>query len=145
TTTFARYLRNEPGKVPPMSKRFDATLKQIIDRFAADWAVFLCDQLGLPAGSRAEPLDADLSTVSPQADKAFRLTGPADGFIHLELQSSWDGELESRLLLYNVLLEHRYGGPVRTVLVLLRRDANASNLTGMLSRSDARGEYLRFR
>jgi hypothetical protein len=129
-----------------MSKPYDATLKQIIDRFAADWAGFLCEQLRLPSGTKAEPLDADLSTVtSPQSDKLFQLSGAASGLIHLELLSSWADDLPDRCLLYNVLGQHRYGGPVRTLIVLLRREAYSSNLTGRVAREDERGEYLRFR
>lgn len=129
-----------------MPKPCDATLKQIIDRFAADWAGFLCEQLCLPSGAKAEPLDADLSTVtSPQSDKLFQLSGTASGLIHLELLSSWADDLPDRCLLYNVLGHHRYGGPVRTLIVLLRREAYSSNLKGRLAREDERGEYLRFR
>lgn len=128
-----------------MAKPYDATLKQLVDRFADDWATFLVERLELPAGTRAEPLDADLSTTSPQADKLFRLSGPVQGFIHLELQSRWAGELPDKLLVYNVLAEDRYGGPVRSVIVLLRPEANASNLSGELRRRDEVGDYLRFR
>jgi predicted transposase YdaD len=49
------------------------------------------------------------------------------------------------LLLYNVLLESRYGGPVHTAAVLLRREANSPGLTGTVVRQFADGrEYLRF-
>ena len=59
--------------------------------------------------------------MSPQADKLFRLSGAAAGVIHLELQTIWDDRLADRLLVYNVLAEYRHGGPVQTVLMLLRR------------------------
>ncbi|MGL6097588.1 MAG: hypothetical protein ACRC7O_17540, partial [Fimbriiglobus sp.] len=70
-----------------MAKPFDATLKQLVDRHAADWTRFVCGHAGLPPDTPAEPLDADLSTVSPQADKLFRVGSPVGGLIHLELQS----------------------------------------------------------
>jgi predicted transposase YdaD len=128
-----------------MAGPFDATLKQLVDAFAADWVAHLAPLVGLPPATAVEPLDADLSTVQPAVDKVFRLRPPAAGLLHLEPQSSWDGELPSRLLLYNVLLEHRYGGPVYTVALLLRRDANSPQLTGALSRTFPTGaEYLRF-
>ncbi len=93
----------------------------------------------------ADPLDVDLSTVQPAADKVFRLRPPASGLLHLEPQSSWDGEFPERLLLYNVLLRNRYGGPVHTVALLLRREANAPGLTGTVVHQFADGrEYLRF-
>lgn len=128
-----------------MAKTFDATLKQLVDQFGADWTAFLCRRLGLPDGTRAEPLDADLSVASPQADKLFRLTGPAGGLLHLELESAWAGETPDRLLLYSVLAEHRHGGPVYTVVILLRPEANATAVTGELVRTGQTGEYLRFR
>ena len=117
-----------------MAKPFDATLKQLVDAYAADWLTFLRPRLGLPPGTKFEPLDADLSTVSPQADKLFRLTGPAAGLLHLELQASSEVDLPDRLLVYNVLAGHRYGGPVQTVVLLLRREAGATTMTGTLQR-----------
>ena len=129
-----------------MAKTFDVTLKQLVDAYAADWLAWLGPRLGLPPGTVFEPLDADLSTVSPQADKLFRLAGPASGLVHLEFQTSWEDRLADRILLYNVLAEHRHGGPVRSVLLLLRREANSPALTGTLRRTSADGQvYLEFR
>src|SRR5579871_2005353 len=101
-----------------MAGPFDATLKQLVDAFAADWVGWLAPMVGLSASTAVEPLDPDLSTVQPAADKVFRLRAPAEGLLHIEPQSSWDGGLVGRLLLYNVLLEHRYGGPVYTFVLL---------------------------
>lgn len=124
---------------------YDAALKQLLDARGPDWVGWLARLVGLPAGVAADPLDPDLSVVQPVADKVFRLRPPELGLLHLEAQSSWDGDLPGRLLLYNVLLEDRYGGPVHTVALLLRRDANAPDLTGEVVRADATGrEYLRF-
>lgn len=128
-----------------MSKPFDATLKQLVDAFSPDWVGWLAPMVGLSAGVEADPLDADVSTVQFAADKVFRLRPPAVGLLHLELQSSWDGELPARLLHYNVLLEARYGGPVYTVAILLRREANSPAVDGTLVRAYPDGrEYLRF-
>jgi hypothetical protein len=128
-----------------MAGAFDATLKQLLDVCAPDWVAWLAPLVGLPAAVGADPLDVDLSTVQPAADKVFRLRAPASGLLHLEPQSSWDGSFADRLLLYNVLLEDRYGGPVHTVALLLRREANAGGLTGAVVRTAAGGtEYLRF-
>lgn len=93
---------------------------------------------------RLEPIDPDLSTVQPTADKVFHLPGDA-GLIHLELQSSWGGSLPQRMQLYNTLLHDRYAIPVRSVAILLRRDAEAGSLNGVLTREYADGrQYLRF-
>jgi hypothetical protein len=117
-----------------MAKTFDATLKQLVDQFGADWAAFLCRHLGLPEGTRAEPLDADLSVASPQADKLLRLGGATGGILHLELESSWAGDIPDRMLVYSALAEHRHGGPVYSVVILLRPEANAAAVTGELVR-----------
>jgi predicted transposase YdaD len=128
-----------------LGKVYDAALKQLVDAFAGDWMAWLGPRLGLPPETVYEPLDADLSTVSPQADKLFRLSGPAGGIVHLELQTGWEDRLADRLLVYNVLAEYRHGGPVQTVLMLLRREANTPALTGELRRTAAGQVYLEFR
>lgn len=128
-----------------MAGSFDATLKQLLDACAPDWVQWIAPLVGLPPSIVADPLDAELSTVQPVADKVFRLREPDAGLLHLEPQSSWDETLSNRMLLYNVLLEDRYGGPVHSVALLLRRQANTSDLTGSLVRCLAEGrEYLRF-
>jgi predicted transposase YdaD len=125
---------------------FDAVLKQLLDACAPDWVAWLAPLVGLPPSVAATPLDVDLSTVQPVADKVFRLRPPAAGLLHIEAQSSWDGEFPGRLLLYNVLLASRYGGPVHTVALLLRREASTPGLTGAVVHHDTAGrEYLRFR
>lgn len=117
----------------------------IARRLCPDWVQWIAPLIGLPASVVADPLDPELSTVQPVADKVFRLREPDAGLLHLEPQSSWDGSLPDRILLYNVLLESRYGGPVHSVALLLRRQANTSDLTGSLVRRFADGrEYLRF-
>src|SRR5262245_12696905 len=87
-----------------MAGPFDATLKQLVDAFASDWVGVLAPLVGLPASVGVDPIDPDLSTVQPAADKVFRLRPPAAGLLHIEPQSSWDGDLPGRVLVYNVLL-----------------------------------------
>jgi len=129
-----------------MSKPFDATLKELIDNNPDDWVRLSARSLGLPNGIKAEAINADLSTVSPQADKLFRLSGPVDALLHLEIQSSWDATLPDRALVYSVFAEHRLGLPVYTVVVLLHARAQSRQLTGELQRRYADGrEYLTFR
>jgi predicted transposase YdaD len=122
-----------------VAKTYDAILKQLVDAYAADWLTFLRPRLGLPPDAGFEPIDADLSTVSVQPDKLFRLTAPATGIVHLELQAGPDAELPDRLLLYNVLAHHRHGGPVHSAVLLLRRQANLTAVTGTLQRQFADG------
>lgn len=128
-----------------MAKAFDATLKQLLDAFAGDWVSWLAPRIGLPADVAVDPLDVDLSTVQFSADKVFRLLPPANGLLHLEPQSSWDGELADRMHVYSTLLYDRYKVPVYSVALLLRRDANTPSLTGTLTRSHDDGRrYLHF-
>jgi hypothetical protein len=51
----------------------------------------------------------------------------------LNFQSGPDGRITGRLLLYNAAFHLRYQVPVRSVLVLLRPKADASDLTGKLT------------
>ncbi|MCI0349343.1 MAG: hypothetical protein L0Z53_07955, partial [Acidobacteriales bacterium] len=129
-----------------MARPFDATLKELLDAFAQDWVGWIAPRLGLPASVVVEPVDADLSTIAAEADKIFRLCPPHVGFLHLEPQTGWDATLADRILFYNVLIEHRYGGPVYSVILLLRPKANVADLSGNLVRRFPSGEsYLEFR
>lgn len=127
-----------------MAKPFDATLNQLIDDHAAGWARFLCERLGLPFGP-VEVLDTDLSTTL-QADKVFRLGGDRPALLHLELETGGRLGIPRDLLRYNVLLGHQHELPVHSVIILLRRQGNPSDLTGQLDLLGRDGRpYLQFR
>jgi hypothetical protein len=68
------------------------------------------------------------------ADRVLRVHDDPAWLLHLELQSSRDPDLLAIFYLYNALLERRHGPPVRTLVVLLRRSATASDSTGVLHR-----------
>ena len=121
-----------------MSKPFDTILKQLLDNYAADWVQWLGPRLNLPPGPIVA-IDPQLATIQPMADKVFRLPDGA-GLLHIECQSSWDGELSERMLVYNVLLESNYGEPVESVAILLRPEANIRTATGLLIRMRRSGE-----
>ena len=129
-----------------MAKTYDTVMKQLLDEFAIDWVGWLAPQVGLPADVKVEPHEVDLSTVQVTADKVFRLKAPSQGFLHIEPQSSWDDSFPIRILCYNVLIELKYGGPVHTVVLLLRPEAQSSGLNGEVVLHHAGGdERLRFR
>jgi predicted transposase YdaD len=111
-----------------MPKPFDATLKELIEAYPRDWLA----QLGLASLVPVDVIDADLSTVTTQADKVLRVHDVDPWLFHLELQASRDSHLSGRLHRYNVLLHYRHDLPVHTVLVLLRREADDPGLTGMV-------------
>lgn len=129
-----------------MPKPYDATIKQLIDAYAPDWLRWLRPRLGLPPDAEFDAIDADLGTLSLQADKLFRFRDPALGLANLELQSSADPELPNRLFMYSALATYRYNLPVHSVVLLLRREASLKNLNGVLRRKGPDGrDYLTFR
>src|SRR5579883_468522 len=127
-----------------MAKPFDATLNSLIDAHVADWAGFLAARAGVPPGPAAS-LDTDLSATL-QADRLFRIDGPAPTVLHLELESTGRLGIPGELLRYNIAAWGVTELPVHSVLVLLRPKATATDLTGTLDLTGANGQtYLTFR
>ena len=77
-----------------MSKPFDATTKELLEADPAAWLAYL----GLHVEGRVDVIVADLSTVSAEADRVFRVRGPEPFLVHVEMQSSADATLSHRLL-----------------------------------------------
>jgi predicted transposase YdaD len=120
-----------PGYAPDaeeasMSKPYDATLKELLEIEPTDWP-----QLVGLAPERVDVIDADVSTVTAAADKVLRLHGPSPSLMAVEFQSRSDDSLPLRLHMYNAILEHRHGLPVRSLVLLLTPQADHSNLTGL--------------
>ena len=125
-----------------MPKPFDATTKHLVETYPGAWL----DYLRLGTGGQVAVIDADLSTVTAEADKVMRIDDPMPWLVHLELQATYDRTLGDRLLRYNVLLHSRHGLGVRSVAVLLRPAADGPALTGRVEwhlPDDPR--YLEFR
>jgi predicted transposase YdaD len=118
-----------------MAKPFDATLKDLIESYPRDWLALLDPS----AISPVTVIDADLSTITTQADKILRVDEPEPWLLHIDLQASWEAHLDRRTLKYNVLAHDRHELPVDSVLVLLRPEADASNLTGVYTYRPPRG------
>ena len=111
-----------------MPHTFDATLKDIVAQYPADFAgVF-----GLPTNVPTTSLNIDLSTVSAATDIALGFDNPLKEIVDVNVQSGPDPGLPGRLHLYNAALHHRYDVAVRSILVLLRPKADSANLTGKL-------------
>lgn len=125
-----------------MSKPYDATAKDLIEADPAGWVTYLGHPVS-PAVVRL--VDADVSTVTADADKVIRVDEPAPWLLHLEIQTGWDGDLARRLLRYNALLAHRHELPVASVAVLLQPSANATALTGVLASRPPIGAGWEFR
>ena len=108
-----------------MAQPFDITLKHLLEAHPAD-----CLRLvGLPTAAAIDVIDADLATVSAEADKVFRVNDRPPWLMHFELQASYDVDLPQRMLRYNVLLKNRHGLPVRSVVILLRPKADGPEMT----------------
>lgn len=126
-----------------MPTPFDSTFRLLIDDFPADWLDWLRSLGGLPPGSALAEIDTDVGTIGARADKLYRGDGV---LLHAEVQLKSDRTMPDRMLLYSVQATHRHGGPVRSVLILPRREGNASTLTGHLQRQLPDGtNYLDFR
>ncbi len=108
---------------------YDATTKALIEIAPADWL----DLMGWRGRKRVELVDADLSTITKMADRVLRLPGRRPSLVHMEFQSSRDPHLVYRLLGYNALLIERHRLPVRSVVVLLRPEADGRELNGRLT------------
>lgn len=124
-----------------MSKKFDATLKTLLELSPDDWPPLV----GYPRG-RTKVINADVSTVTAGADKVLRVSGRPPWLLHLEFQRGPDRSLPRRMHVYNALLEERHGLPVWSVAVLLSPRANLSNLMGTYQQQLKGGpSYLTFR
>jgi predicted transposase YdaD len=107
---------------------FDATLKDIVQDHAADYAgVF-----GLPKHGPVTPLNVDLSTLSAATDVALGYGEPLREIVDMNFQSGADPKLDRRVHLYNAAFGHHFEVPVQSVVVLLRPAADHPNLTGKL-------------
>src|SRR6266404_1260129 len=112
-----------------MPQPYDVTTKVLVESHPQDWLAYL----GLPYQA-VEVIDADVSTVTASADKVLRVREPAPSLAHIEFQSSRDRELPDRKLLYSVLLERRHRVTVRSVVVLLRPEADGPEVSGLIER-----------
>lgn len=123
------------------SKPFDATTKDIVEAGPLDWLRLL----GLP-GAGAEVIDADLATVTAEADRVLSVQHRKPYLAHIEFQSARDERMAERMLRYNVLLRYRHDVPVRSAVFLLRREADGGDLSGEFRYYDTEDEsYLEFR
>ena len=123
-----------------MAKPFDATLNRLIDIRPDDWAACFARLAGIPPGPSVA-VDTDLA-ITLQADKVFRIDGPKPSLLHLELEANPRLGIPRELMRYNILVDHQHDLPVRTVLVLLRPKALASDMTGRYVRSAVDGSTI---
>ena len=118
-----------------MSKPFDATTKFLIDLSPADWLSLA--GVTLEPGAIVEPFDADLSTVSADADRLIRVSNVSEPCLyHIELQASYDAHFDEHVHWYNALARYQYRLPVRSIAFLLRKAADGANLKGAIDETE---------
>lgn len=86
-----------------MSKPFDSATKRLVEAEPGEWLAFA----GLPSGP-VRVIDADVSTITAEADKVLRVSTVPPFLAHIEFQAGYDPEMGRRLLRYNVLLHYRH-------------------------------------
>src|SRR5689334_13686564 len=112
-------------------KPFDVTTKQLVEADPQAWLEYV----GLPL-EEVEIIDADLSTITPEADKVLRVNGTRPYLLNIEFQSTYEEDLPERALLYSVVERHRYQMPVKTAVILLRPEADGPAMTGRIQEQE---------
>ncbi len=104
---------------------FDATLKDFATEYPAD-----CRDIFDRTKRPVRVLNVDLSTISAATDVALGLGQPLEEILDINFQSGPDPYLADRVEMYRAVLRHRYHVPVRSLIVLLRPQADQEHLTG---------------
>jgi hypothetical protein len=111
-----------------MANDYDSTTRDLLVAYPEPWLEFA----GVRPDGPVHVVDANLSTVTAEADKVFRIDGPVPYVVHLEFQTSADRSLPRRLWRYNALIDVRDDLRVRSVALLFRPSADSPELTGLL-------------
>jgi len=125
-------------------KRYDATVRKLIEMGPPEWPAFL----GFPVADpdRVRAIDSNLSTVTAESDKVLWVDDLEAWIIHIEFQVGRDVGLVDRVHMYSTLLHSHHKVPVRTVVILLKPAADGPELTGLLEKKHRDGEvYDSFR
>jgi len=109
-----------------VAKPFDSSMKMLVEEYPGDWVAWL--GYGRPPTA---VIDADLATVAAATDKVVRVGRGRDRWLLLvEMLASYKPHIPERTHFHSTLLAHRHELPVRSVLVLLRPEADGSVMTG---------------
>lgn len=129
-----------------MAKTYDISLNTIIDDHPEGWGRFLATKMGLVATEIEIEVEDTKLSIESHCDKLFRVTEPEPSLIHLESQSWSQLGLPKKMHHYNTNADMKHDLPVKSVLLLLRKEAVASDMTGVYIRHDTQGqEIVRFR
>jgi hypothetical protein len=111
-----------------MAMTFDATLKDM-GRESPLGFLATFDQ---PADVPVKLLNVDLSTVTALADLILGLGEPLAEIVQLDFQSSAAAWKHADVMAYHALLFAHYHVPVHTIVILLRPEADHSNMNGVI-------------
>jgi hypothetical protein len=111
-----------------MPMEFDAVSKYLLDAGPREW-LELC---GCDTSAEIVPVVSDLSTVTANADKFYRIKEKSPWLVNFEPYSSRDKSGPARICLYSVLGLTKLKLPVHTVVVLLSPRADGPQWTGDL-------------
>jgi hypothetical protein len=125
-----------------MPKPFDSSTKMLVEEYPSDWVAWL-GYGRLPTAV----IDADLATVAAATDKVVRVGRGRDRWLLLvEMLASNKPHIPGRTHFHSTLLAHRHDLPVRSVLVLLRPEADGPAMTGTFEQACPGDDpYLTFR
>jgi predicted transposase YdaD len=110
----------------PGPRPFDVATRRLIESDPAGWLALA----GLPIDGPVHPLDSDVATVLAEVDKVLQVDAPSPWLAHLEVQTTHDPVLPRRMLQYHVLLLHRHDKPVVSTVILLRPEADGTEMSG---------------
>jgi predicted transposase YdaD len=77
-------------------------------------------------------VNADLATITTEADKILRVEANEPWIVHVEFETSYKPETPLKSQRYNILARYRHGLPVQSIIVLMRPAADGPRITGLL-------------
>lgn len=113
-----------------MHKPYDITMKMLMEQEPVSWL----RRFGIEPDGPVSVVDSEVSTITSEVDKVFKIDGAEPYLVHIENQTSPDPDMPWRMNRYNVLVAKDGEYPVLSVLLLLRRSAEAKDLTGVHER-----------
>ncbi|MHB1559751.1 MAG: RpnC/YadD family protein [Isosphaeraceae bacterium] len=127
-----------------MANEVDTILRNMTEARPAEWNAFAGG--GATEPNRVRVIDSNISTALFEADRVLLVEDPAPWIHNIEIQATRDKLLDERLHVYSALLRYRHRMPVRTTVVLLKKDADRRGLSGELEQRHSDGEiYDQFR
>lgn len=111
-----------------MVKHIDTTARVLVDNYFEDWVRLI---EGFEPKS-IRKLDSSQVALDVRPDEVFEVTG-SDGepyVLHFEMQASYDESISLRMATYALHLLRTQPYPVRSVLLLMRKEAERGRMTG---------------